>query len=304
MLVVALLVVAGLFVKHNVLSLPLAITLWLLIDDRKALLRWLASAAAIGIAGLALCIALYGTSFLAQLVGSRTTSFDVLILVGRHWGPQILPFLLAAAVGAYLCRRDAHGRFVGIYLAVSLVVGVVLMTGAGVIYNTLFDLVIAIMLGCALLLRRLIDTAKADSAIAAATAIALIIFAARFVMISPAAQNGYTAMRADLDQRDAWAATIEHIRAEPKPVACETLALCYWAGRPSEVEFFNYGQRLLLDPGYAAGFTRQLESREIGLIQRDIAGGAERLNPALEAVIAANYRLLDEIPTALWAPAD
>ena len=304
MTVIALLVVAGLFVKHNVLSLPLGITLWLLIEDRKALLRWLISAAAIGIAALSLCLVLYGTSFLAQLVGSRTTSFDVLILVGRHWGPQILPFLLAAAVGAYFWRKDSTGRFVGIYLAASLLVGVVLMTGAGVIYNTLFDLVIAIMLGCALLLRRLVEAAKTDNARASATTIALIILAARFIMISPAAQNGYTDMRADLDQRDAWASSIDHIRSEPKPVACETLALCYWAGRPSEIEFFNYGQKLLLDTGYAAGFTRRIEAREIGLIQRDIAGGAERLNPALEAVISANYRLVGEVPTALWVPID
>jgi hypothetical protein len=302
--VVAPLVVAGLFVKHNVLSLPLAITLWLLIDDRKALIRWLVSAAAIGIAGLALCIALYGTAFLEQLVGSRTTSFDVLIRVGRDWGLQILPFLLAAVVGAFLWRRGAHGRFVGIYLAVSLVVGIALMTGAGVIYNTLFDLVIAIMLGCALLLRRLIDTAKTDSAAAAATTVALIMFAARFIMISPAAQNGYAEMRAGLDQRDAWAATIELIRAEPKLVACETLALCYWAGRQSEIEFFNYGQRLLLDPRYAAEFTSQLESREIGLIQRDIAGGANRLPPELETIIATHYRAIGDVPTALWAPID
>jgi hypothetical protein len=303
-LVAALLVVAGLFVKHNVLSLPIAITLWLLIEDRKALVRWLISTAAIGLAGLALCLIIYGTPFLSQLVGSRTTNFDVLILVGRHWGPQILPFLLAAAVGTWLWRKDSLGRFAGIYLGISLIVGVVLMTGAGVIYNTLFDLVIAMMLGCALLLRRLADAANTDSARASAITIALIILAARFIMISPSVQNGYADMRADLGQRDAWAATIERIRAEPKPVACETLALCYWAGRPSEIEFFNYGQKLLLDPGYAAGFISQLESRSIGLIQRDIAGGAKRLPPDLETIIAAHYRAVEEVPTELWTPLD
>jgi hypothetical protein len=304
LLIAAALVVAGLFVKHNVLSLPIAITLWLLLEDRKALLRWVVCGAAIGLADLALCLALYGTSFLSQLIGSRTVSFDVLILVGRHWGLHILPFLLAGAIGAYFWRNDTRGRFTGIYIGASLIIGIVLMTGAGVIYNTLFDLVIAMMLGCALLLRRIVDAGKTDSARAAATTIALIIFAARFIMISPSVQNGYTDMRADLDQRDAWAATIERLRATPEPVACETLALCYWAGRPSEIEFFNYGQKLLLDPSYAAGFIHQLEAQDIGLIQRDIAGGAKRLPSVLESVIAAHYHAVEEVPTELWAPID
>lgn len=299
---VALLVVSGPFVKHNVLSLPIAITLWLALEDRRALLRWIVAGAALGISSLAVCLLAYGTPFLEQLVGARTTSFDVLILVTGHWGPQIAPFLLAAIAGVVLARREVLGRFAALYLAVSLVVGIVLMTGAGVIYNTLFDLVMAMMLGCGLLLRRLVAAATTERTRAAATAIAMIVFAARFVMISPSVQNGYADMRIDLDRRDLWAATIEQIRAEPGPVACETLALCYWAGRTSEIEFFNYGQKVLLDPAYAEPLTRRIEAREIALIQRDIAGGAHRLPPALDQAIAARYHHLGDIPTSLWVP--
>ncbi|MEO7223106.1 MAG: glycosyltransferase family 39 protein [Devosia sp.] len=302
LIIIAALMVAGGLVKHNVLSLPVAITLWLALEDRTALRRWIVAGATLGAALLALCLAIYGTTFLTQLIGSRTTSLDVLILVGRHWGPQIAPFLIVGALGAFLWRHDSRGRFVAIYLAVSLATGAVLMTGSGVIYNTLFDLVIAMMLGCALALRRLVELSGNERTRALLLTFALLLYAVRFIVITPGAQNGYKDMIVDLERRDLWAATIERIRTEPEPVACETLALCYWAGRSSEIEFFNYGQKALREPGYDAAFSARLGRGEIGLIQRDIAGGASRLPTDLEAVIAAHYRHLGDIPTALWIP--
>ncbi len=44
--VAALLMVAGGFVKHNLVALPLAAGLWLLLYDRRAFLAWSAAAAA------------------------------------------------------------------------------------------------------------------------------------------------------------------------------------------------------------------------------------------------------------------
>src|SRR5690606_29145217 len=41
LIAVAALMVAGGLVKHNVLALPIAATLWLALEDRRALLRWL-----------------------------------------------------------------------------------------------------------------------------------------------------------------------------------------------------------------------------------------------------------------------
>jgi hypothetical protein len=301
LLLVAALMIAGGLVKHNVLALPIAVTLWLAIEDRKALLRWLISGVALATAALLLCLALYGSNFIAQVVGNgRTFTLDVLAHVVVEWGPQLAPFVVAAAIGTWLARRDALGRFMLIYLIVALVVGIALMTGAGVIYNTLFDLVIAMTLGCALLLTHIVSAATNKSI---ALALSLVLLAARFIMLAPNALASYQSVTTDLDQRDAWAAAIERIRAEPEPVACETLALCYWAGRPSEIEFFNYGQRLLLEPGYGAAFAQQIERGEIGLIQREITGGARRLPDDLEALIAAHYRKTEDTPTALLVPA-
>lgn len=301
---VAALMVAGGLVKHNVLALPLAVTLWLAFEDRRALTRWLMVATTIAVAALACCVSLYGSGFIDQVIrAGRTTTTEVLVLVLPMLGPHLVPFILAAAIGTWLSRRDPLARFTGIYLVVSLVVGVALMTGSGVIYNTLFDLVIAMLLGCALLLQRIIAAPATDSGKALATTLAALLLAIRFIMLAPNATGAYDSVATDLARQSAWSTIIDRIRTEPNPVACETLALCYWAGRSSEIEFFNFGQKALLEPGYDAAFSTQIERGQIGLIQREITGGAKRLPPALEATIAARYRKVETTPTELWAPA-
>ena len=304
LILIAALMVAGGLVKHNVLALPIATTLWLALEDRKSLRRWLISGIALAGVALLACVGLYGPAFIAQVIGNdRTFTLEVLVRVAAGWGPQLAPFVIAALVGAWLARRDPFGRFIAIYLVVALAVGLLLMTGSGVIYNTLFDLVIAMMLGSALLLQRLVGTATTTRSKSIALALAVTLLAVRFIMLSPNAISVYAPLATDLARQQAWAGTIERIRTEPLPVACETLALCYWAGRPSVIEFFNFGQRAMLNPGYGAAFAQHIERDEIGLIQREITGGAKRLPDDLEARIASHYRLAESVPTALLIPA-
>ena len=303
LILVAVLMVAGGLVKHNVLSLPIAIMLWLALEDRRALFRWSTAGVLIGASTLFICVGLFGPAFVTQVIGNgRTFTLDVLVRVATDWGPQLAPFVIAAAIGAWLTRRSPTGRFVAIYLVVALLVGAVLMVGSGVIYNTLFDLGIAMMLGCVLLVRHIVAGAGTDNSRAVAVALGTILLAARFLMLNASALAVYQPLALDLDRQSEWESAIERIRAEPRPVACETLSLCYWAGRQSVIEFFNFGQRAMLDPGYDATFARQVESRELGLIQRDVTGGAKRLPPDLEALIAANYRVVASDPTVLLAP--
>jgi hypothetical protein len=39
---------------------------------------------------------------------------------------------------------------------------------------------------------------------------------------------------------------IAFLREQPGPAMCEDLALCFWAGKPPEVDVFNTGQQILL----------------------------------------------------------
>src|SRR5690606_37174905 len=145
-----------------------------------------------GTAALLLCIGLYGPAFVEQVIGSgRTFTLDVLLRVAAEWGLQIAPFAAAAGFGAWLARREPPGRFVAGYLVVSLVVGGLRMTGGGVSSSTFCGLVIAMMLGCALLLARMVASAAGARARAAGTALAVTLLAARFMMLAPNALAVY-----------------------------------------------------------------------------------------------------------------
>jgi hypothetical protein len=65
-----LMVLAG-FWKHNMIGIPITAVVWLLMhDDRRAILPVLISGLAV-VAGLALCIALFGPDFIPNLLATR-----------------------------------------------------------------------------------------------------------------------------------------------------------------------------------------------------------------------------------------
>ena len=301
---VALLMVAGGLCKHNVLALPIAVTVWLAIEDRIALGRWIVAAGAIAALALGLCYALYGQGFVDQVIGSRRTYSPLVIeMVVRYLLPQIAPFVIAALLAGFLRIRRPEGRFILLYTVLSFAVGMLLMLGVGVIYNALFDLIIAMMLGSALLCQIMVDRfGVTERARFATIALASLLLATRFVMIGHEAMVEYRHVWRNLERQDLWSATIERIRTEPGPVACENLALCYWAGRSSEIEFFNFGQRARLEPGYDTAFVDQVTNGEIGLIQKDPDTNADRLPPEIDALIAATYQPIQTVPVTLLEP--
>jgi hypothetical protein len=62
---------------------------------------------------------------------------------------------------------------------------------------------------------------------------------------------------------------IAFLEAHPGPALCENLSLCYWAGKPDPVDFFNMSERIRLDPRAAEPLAQQLESRRFAVIQID-----------------------------------
>jgi hypothetical protein len=63
------------------------------------------------------------------------------------------------------------------------------------------------------------------------------------------------------DGRDNWPALIDRLARAGGPMACENLAVCYWAGKPAEVDFFNLGQKLYKSPQMRDVFRRVVEER-------------------------------------------
>jgi dolichyl-phosphate-mannose-protein mannosyltransferase len=251
---VALLFVVALFVKHTLFVLPLAATVWLAAEDRRAAFVLTASAAALVLAGLVVFRLTFGSGLIAHLLTPRTWSSSAAEagLAQATW--WCAAPLAALGLALRLERWNRYVLFCALYVGLALPLGLFLMGGAGVDTNALFDAAIALSLSAALFLQAAVSHRQA----AVSVSVFALVLPLGFVLFRSIDREWY--------QWDFWThpyfdesrtseADIQYLRASSGPALCETLALCYWAGKPDGFDLFN------LSEAYAAG---RLSSRPLG----------------------------------------
>jgi hypothetical protein len=86
-------------------------------------------------------------------------------------------------------------------------------------------------------------------------------------------------------------------------VACETSALCYWAGKGFELDYFNARQALLRDRAGPVNLLSLLRSQKFDLIQLQDRRPDVRLSPEAPgemAVLDSNYVEVHQSGTGLY----
>lgn len=233
----AILIVAGVMVKHNLVAIPLAATIWLWATDRRALLVWVVTGAALSGAAFAAAFGIWGHNlFVSVLAYPRVYSLARMTAQGGPLLLAVLPGLLASRPLLAHRRGDPRLLLPLLLLAVAIPTAIVQRSGDAVdinaVFETVFALAIAVPAGCAL--RR--AASWRWLAVAALPALAMAPVAA-------------VASVRELAGRDAavarWRPFIARIAAARGPVACDDQALCYWAGRTSALDFIAVKQRLL-----------------------------------------------------------
>jgi 6-pyruvoyl-tetrahydropterin synthase related domain len=150
----AVLMVVGGLIKHNLLGLPLAVTFWLLLNDRRALRVWLlAAGASVAVALAALWLA-YGAAVFDNMLGARSWGPSRMLRMTRQ-GLENLQILLAAALFLVALQPRAPGpQLAGLYVGCALLVASLLVGGAGTGVNLFFEPLIASCLAAGLLLQQ------------------------------------------------------------------------------------------------------------------------------------------------------
>lgn len=235
-LAAAALFVLGLYVKHNLVALPLAVLAWLALAGWGRAVRLALAMGVIGGVGLLAFRLAFGRSLLGELVSARVLSLGHLRATFGVW--LAMAGVMAAATAAVGMRGDRAARFCLIYALCSLVIGGFFVLGVGVSFNALFDANIAIALGSAV--------AVAD--LGGRGAVLRPLLAA--VLAAPLVIGFAQLLGPRLADRDFWlqpmrreaavaAADIGYLRSRPGPALCATPSLCYWAGKPEAVDVFN-----------------------------------------------------------------
>jgi hypothetical protein len=199
--------------------------------------------------------------------------------------------ILPLAVTGWLAWRSAQDQnavFGIVYAAISIILGLTFAGGEGVYWNTMFDADCALALTAALALERWPGTSGLRRLTIPAASLAVPAF-----VIAMSATVHWLSPRFWFDPRwsEAAAATqdIEFVRLRQGPALCEDLSMCYWAGKPAEVDVFNVRQRSRREWWRIETLARRVEAREFGVAQIEDEGRS--LGPRFMEALQQNYRV-------------
>ena len=269
----ALLMIAGGLIKQNLVAWPVAVTLWLALHHRRALFVWLATAAVAGGAALLACQVAYGPVFFLDTLG-MARDYSVARMARRALGAVavIVPLLWWTWPLAKLRKGDERIDLILIAVLVAVPLGIIQRSGAGVDINAHFEAFIALSIAAPLA----VEHSRRDLRIGAAFLLALVI-AGGLIEAKEVRQLPR--------RRAAWNAMEQRIAAIPGPVACEVQALCYWAGKDFELDFFLYSQHAL-KAGQAPLLDRTLAERRWAGVMIGPDGARNATERARDPVVA------------------
>jgi hypothetical protein len=282
----ALLMVAGLFVKHNLLALPLAASLWLLLQDRREGTRFILSVLIFCLTGLAAARLFLGVDLIAALSAPRHLAIaNAVAGLGRflHWSGAAL----LVAAGLALGSHNAGLKLIALYAGFALALGGIFAFGDGSDANTFFDAAIALSLGAGLALVHL--PKRWTGPLALFVAAPLVLYLAQTHRQANFAYSEAFAREAPLD--------IGFIEIHRGPALCQDLTLCFWAAKDQPVDIFNLSQAYLTGARSDADLTRRLETQYFSSI---VVNSLTALNPHLKNVMMAHYRVAHQDDNGLF----
>ncbi len=265
----ALLLSVAFFVKHDLIVLPIVLTLWLLWFDRHSAL-WLAIFGFIFlICGLIAFRLTFGTDLLSHLNSARRYIFALQSSdLGYLWGAWalrswlycgFLPLLVTGWLFV-LAWRDKYVVLCVIYVVTASLIGAFFMQGEGVGNNVLFDADIALSLAAALFVSRSgmkgIYLSSVIIPVYVVVPLICLLWMVECDAIGCDPQNFAEEFheRTDIsywinpltEEARVAARDIAFLRERAGPVLCGTLVLCYWADKGPPFDTFGVGEQFLL----------------------------------------------------------
>jgi hypothetical protein len=282
-------------VKHSLIPLPLAITGWLWWHDRRAFAVWLMASAALLLIGGGLLYAAYGPPFFLDLL--RTPRLYSLGLLADRSSQDLLPLLPMLGASLLLWateHRRPEVQFLTLYILFATLWGVFVLGGAGTDVNAVFDVAIGASIAAALALERLPGAPSRAGPRATLLRTAGMVALMLPILVSTPLQVFREAQKLrHLDRlRDEIAADIRFLAARDGPVACEALALCYWAGKDFALDFFIAGQKVREGVIDESTLTRALREHRFAAVQVCGRGGvpwSPRLPQGVNRALRENY---------------
>jgi hypothetical protein len=292
--------VAALYTKQTLLAFPLAVAVHLFLANRKRFWGWVAAGAAAGVTLLALVLVFAGSHFFEHLMLPRAYTYSGL-LGNIVW--YLLFFQTSIVIALVWCFRQRLASPAGLLVpsfALAHVLAFWFCAGGGADLNHLFDPIVALAMIGGLALPYAAMAAERVRHGGALLAILLTLpFCLGILAMLP------THVEEDLNTRRSiprleqdFSASVQFLRSQPGPALCETLLLCYEAGKPNEYDLFVMDQAVKSRFVAERDLLKLLDSRHFSVIQLDIPAGDQidtaerfRASSAFMQRLAADYKV-------------
>lgn len=269
----ALAVTLGVFVKHNLIAIPLAITVDIAIRSPRLLPIWLACCASLIAGCLAVTYLVAGGSFFEHLLSPRIfTWHSARYHLAKYLRLGEFPLAVMLLFPRSIFTRDRS--VLAAYGIISISSAAMFSGFEGASYNMFQDAAVFLGIAAGITLQELRKrdiAAEAAPITKLALGVAPLLLAQPILARSPQAiaqafhvgdtlENIRRAERSFLDE-------VEYISQKRGPAICESLLLCYQAGQPFVLDPFNSRQLILAGRLNQNELIRRLAAKEFAVVQ-------------------------------------
>lgn len=264
--VVAVLFSLGLLIKHNMLAVPLVVTVDLLWrGPNRARAGYLGTGLGLAMLAAGALALLVGKTFFEQLLASRTWSVERSFLLTTETVMKLQAPLAIAGLALLVGRHLRPAGLVLAWLAVGLGLGIFFGGGAGTDVNVFFDVFLAVAVGAGLAAHRLGERSR----LAYGKAGFALLVNAGVLLYAPLCLGRFGVdVAGEMDGRETlFRADTEYLRGIPGVALCQSHLLCFRAGRPPFYDSFGTNQAIIagrLPPDALIG---RLRRHEIAVVQ-------------------------------------
>ena len=266
----AFLVVLGGFIKHNLVAIPVAITLDLAIRSPRRLPFWLASCAGFATGFLGLTQIVAGGDFVDHLMSPRLFGwYGARYHLMKYL--RLFKFPLAVIVLSASLFLAADRMILAAWGMISIVSATILSGFEGTSYNMFQDAAVFLGIAAGVMMSEL-RKSEFSGRLAKVLSFTLPFVAAQPILarapdVAAQVYHGRAVLDADRKRQETFLADAKYIADRQGPAICESLLLCYAAGQPFILDPFNSRQYILsgrLDQGE---LIRRITAREFAVIQ-------------------------------------
>src|SRR5579883_1616516 len=156
LLLTVLLMVAGGLTKHNLITLPLAITTWLFVYKRRSFYIWIAGSLIVLVSCFLVFYLMYGSNFFNDIFAAPR-EYDIGLIPSKltRWLTPSLILLAGGLTFITIPCRNHYTNLIVLYVLFSGIWGIFIMGGEGVDYNAIFDLIIGLTITSGLAVHQL-----------------------------------------------------------------------------------------------------------------------------------------------------